>query len=176
MAIQLKQSLGLHQQLIMTPQLQQAIKLLQQSRLELLETIHQEMETNPMLEEQAIDELDEDKGFEVEGDKSEPLASEVTVKENIRDDVDWEAYLSEYNTGWAHTSYEQSEVPSFENFTASKTNLYTHLMWQVNLNDFSDMNKEIAVHIIGNLDEDGYLTTSAEELSPTLKTYISGLM
>lgn len=167
MAIQLKQSLGLHQQLIMTPQLQQAIKLLQQSRLELLETIYQEMETNPMLEEQAVDELDEDKGLEVEGGKSEPLASEVTVKENIRDDVDWEAYLSEYNTGWAQTSFEQRDVPSFENFIASKTNLYTHLMWQVNLNDFSDMHKEIAVHIIGNLDEDGYLTTSAEEISQT---------
>jgi RNA polymerase sigma-54 factor len=167
MAIQLKQSLGLHQQLIMTPQLQQAIKLLQQSRLELLETIYQEMETNPMLEEQAVDELDEDKGLEVEGGKSEPLASEVTVKENIRDDVDWEAYLSEYNTGWAQTSFEQRDAPSFENFIASKTNLYTHLMWQVNLNDFSDMHKEIAVHIIGNLDEDGYLTTSAEEISQT---------
>ena len=52
MALQLKQSLNLSQQLIMTPQLQQAIKLLQLSRLELLETISQEIETNPMLEEQ----------------------------------------------------------------------------------------------------------------------------
>ena len=67
MALQLRQSLSLTQQLIMTPQLQQAIKLLQLSRLELLDTIYQEMETNPMLEEQAMDEADEDKRFEEKG-------------------------------------------------------------------------------------------------------------
>ena len=61
MALQLKQSLSLTQQLIMTPQLQQAIKLLQLSRLELLDTIYSEMETNPMLEEQISDDGDEEK-------------------------------------------------------------------------------------------------------------------
>ena len=71
MALELRQSLSLTQQLIMTYQLQQAIKLLQQSRLELLETITQEMDTNPMLEEQLLDEADEEKGFEEEADKSE---------------------------------------------------------------------------------------------------------
>ena len=69
MALQLKQSLSLTQQLIMTPQLQQAIKLLQQSRLELLETINQEMETNPMLEEFPPDEAEEEKGVEDGGNR-----------------------------------------------------------------------------------------------------------
>ena len=66
MALDLRQHLKLAQQLVMTPQLQQAIKLLQHSRLELLDTIYNEMETNPMLEEQLSDEVDEEKKIETE--------------------------------------------------------------------------------------------------------------
>ena len=164
MALQLKQSLSLSQHLIMTPQLQQAIKLLQLSRLELLETINQEMEKNPMLEEQPLDETDDEKGDEEKG-KFEQVIREVTVKENVREDVDWEAYLSEYNTGWADSPYEAKEIPPFENITPDQTNLYSHLMWQLNMGDFTDGEKGIAVHIIGNLNDDGYLKISIEELS-----------
>ena len=164
MALQLKQSLSLSQQLIMTPQLQQAIKLLQLSRLELLETINQEMETNPMLEEQSLDEVDDDKGEE-EKEKSEQIIREVTVKENVREDVDWDVYLSEYNTGWADSPYEAKEIPPFENITPDQTNLYSHLMWQLNMGNFNDVEREIAVHIIGNLNDDGYLKMPIEEMS-----------
>jgi RNA polymerase sigma-54 factor len=165
MAIQLRQSLSLHQQLIMTPQLQQAIKLLQQSRLELLETIYQEMEVNPMLEEQALEETDEKKGPEVEAVEPERSTSEVTVKENMRaGDVDWDVYMSEYNTGWATSSFDGRETPTFESFTPSKTNLCEHLMWQFSMSDVSERQKEIGTHIIGNLDKDGYLQTSVEEI------------
>ena len=166
MAIQLKQSLSLHQQLIMTPQLQQAIKLLQQSRLELLETIRQEMDTNPVLvEAQPQDEFDEDKGFDGAAGKPEQRATEVTVKEDLRQDVDWDSYFSEYSTGWRESTYEQKEVPPFESFTPSKTNLYTHLMWQLNVSNLDYAKKEIGRHIIGNLDGNGYLKTSIEEIS-----------
>ena len=89
MALEPRQSLILTQQLIMTPQLQQAIKLLQLSRLELLETITREVEANPMLEEQPPDEADGEKGLEEGEDKSEQIVPEVTVKENAREDVDW---------------------------------------------------------------------------------------
>jgi RNA polymerase sigma-54 factor len=165
MAIQLRQSLSLHQQLIMTPQLQQAIKLLQQSRLELLETIYQEMEVNPMLEEQALEETDEKKGPEVEAVEPERSTSEVTVKEDMRaGDVDWDVYMSEYNTGWATSSFDGRETPTFESFTPSKTNLCEHLMWQFSMSDVSERQKEIGTHIIGNLDKDGYLQTSVEEI------------
>ena len=165
MAIQLRQSLSLHQQLIMTPQLQQAIKLLQQSRLELLETIYQEMEVNPMLEEQALEEADEKKGPEVEAAKPEQSTSEVTVKEDMRaGDVDWDVYMSEYNTGWATSSFDGRETPTFESFTPSKTNLCEHLMWQFSMSDVNEKQKEIGTHIIGNLDKDGYLQTSLEEI------------
>lgn len=169
MALQLKQSLSLTQQLIMTPQLQQAIKLLQLSRLELLETINQEMETNPVLDEQSSDEVDEEKLEEKlsEDNKYQPelKASEVTVKEHVREDMDWEAYLSEYNTGWAEAPYEPKDLPPIESTTAKKTSLYSHLMWQLSMNDFNDVQKEIGIHIIGNVDEDGYLKTTVEEIS-----------
>ena len=165
MALQLRQSLSLHQQLIMTPQLQQAIKLLQQSRLELLETIYQEMEVNPMLEEQALEEADEKKGPEVEAAKPEQSTSEVTVKEDMRaGDVDWDVYMSEYNTGWASSSFDGRETPTFESFTPSKTNLCEHLMWQFSMSDVNEKQKEIGTHIIGNLDKDGYLQASVEEI------------
>lgn len=165
MAIQLRQSLSLHQQLIMTPQLQQAIKLLQQSRLELLETIRQEMDTNPVLvEAQPQEEFDEDKGFDGATGKPEQRATEVTVKEDLRQDVDWESYFSDYSTGWRESAHEVKEVPPFESFTPSKTNLYTHLTWQLNVSNLDDVKKEIGRHIIGNLDGNGYLKAPVEEL------------
>ena len=166
MALQLKQSLSLTQQLIMTPQLQQAIKLLQLSRLELLQTVYNEMETNPLLEEQPVEDADEEKGVEEVSPPSEAPAEEVEIKENDRsEDVDWESYLSEYNTGWADLPYEARDVPPFENVTSEKTSLYAHLTWQLNMGDFDDVQMEIGTHIIGNLDSDGYLKVSAEELS-----------
>ncbi|MFH1349414.1 MAG: RNA polymerase factor sigma-54 [Pseudomonadota bacterium] len=165
MALQLKQSLILTQQLIMTPQLQQAIKLLQLSRLELLETITQEMETNPMLEEQPLDEADDERRLEEGEDKSDKLVQEVNVKENAGEDFDWASYLSEYNTGWAGSPYEEKEIPSFENFTSQKTSLHSHLMWQLSMSNYNDVQKNIGTHIIGNLDDDGYLRITILELS-----------
>lgn len=170
MALQLKQTLSITQQLIMTPQLQQAIKLLQLSRLELLDTIYTEMETNPMLEEQAADDADDEKGPE-EGDKTETsvddmTVDEMTVKEKLTEDVDWESYISEYSSSRSESpSYDGREMPSFENTTSERTNLYSHLTWQLNMSNLSDSQKEIGVHIIGNLNPDGYLTVSVEELA-----------
>ena len=165
MALQLKQSLSLNQQLIMTPQLQQAIKLLQLSRLELLETITQEMETNPMLEDQHLGDSDGDGSPEQQIDREENVVSEVPEKVREKEDVDWEAYLSEHQSSWASGPYEAREMPSFEHFTAQRTSLYGHLMWQLNMGDYEDDLREISVHIIGNLNDDGYLKISIEELS-----------
>jgi len=98
MALQLKQSLTLAQQLIMTPQLQQAIKLLQLSRLELLDTVHTELETNPVLEESQADGGEEEKSFDGD-DQPEKTLAEVDAQEKMREDLDWEHYLSDYNKG-----------------------------------------------------------------------------
>ena len=169
MVLQLKQSLSLSQQLIMTPQLQQAIKLLQLSRLELLETINQEMETNPLLDEQVSDDTDEERDYKDETkqtDEEDPTP-EVTIQESVNDDLDWETYLSEYNTGWAEAPYGGKELPSFESVTTNKTNLHSHLMWQLGLSDLDERQIEIGIYIIGNVDDDGYLKISLEELSRT---------
>ncbi len=168
MALELRQSLGLAQQLVMTPQLQQAIKLLQLSRLELLETISQEIEENPVLEELTAGESEEEE--EKDDLKEEPVReateiSEVIVEDRARDDVDWETYITEYNTGWAETHYEERDIPSFENITDTKTNLPQHLTWQLNMSSLDADQREIGIHIIGNLDEDGYLDISLEEIS-----------
>jgi len=168
MALELRQSLILSQQLIMTPQLQQAIKLLQLSRLELLDSITQELEENPVLEEQTVSPAEDDTKTEDEKDEQGedvPDLPEVTIEENVRDDVDWESYLSEYNTSWAETSYEPKDTPSFESTTSSKTNLYSHLIWQLNMSSFDAEQREIGVYIIGNLNEDGYLDIPLEEIS-----------
>lgn len=168
MALELKQSPIMAQQLIMTPQLQQAIKLLQLSRIELVEAINEELEENPLLEEQSKDESEEDSKTDDERDVSEqdiPEIPEVTIEEHARDDVDWESYLSEYNTEWAAPSYEERDLPSIGSITAAKTNLYSHLMWQLNMKSFDEEQKEVSVHIIGNLDEDGYLDIPLEEIS-----------
>lgn len=163
MALQLKQSLSLAQQLIMTPQLQQAIKLLQLSRLELLETVHTELETNPVLEESFSEGGDDDRGSEAEN-PPEPTLAEIDSREKMREDLDWEHYLSEYNKGWAESPYEPRDTPSFESVTSSKTSLHAHLLWQLHMSRADELQKEIGNHIIGNLDDDGYLKMSLEEI------------
>ena len=168
MALELKQSLKMSQRIIMTPQLQQAIKFLQLSRLELCQTINQEMEANPLLEEApAGDEIEEGLPEEEkkEGSIKEEHLSEVTVKETIREDFDWEAYISEYNTAWASSPQgDTGDRPSFENLISPKTNLYSHLMWQLQVNDLDEVEKEIGRYIIGNIDPDGYLKASVENI------------
>ena len=168
MALELRQSLKMVQRIIMTPQLQQAIKFLQLSRLELCQTVNHEMEVNPLLEEVPGDETDErspEEEKKEESNKEEPL-KEVTIKETLRDDFDWESYISEYNTAWASSPNEGAEdrQQSFENLISPKTNLYSHLMWQLQLSDLDEVQKEIGRYIIGNIDSDGYLKTSIDNI------------
>ncbi len=168
MALELRQSLILAQQLVMTPQLQQAIKLLQLSRLELVETINEELEENPVLEEQLVGDSDEDRNKETAEDKIDqetPELPEVTVEESAPDDVDWDAYLSEYNTEWSSTPYEEIEAPAVDNITPDRTNLYSHLMWQLGMSDPTEEQKEIGLHLIENLNEDGFLEVALEEIA-----------
>ncbi|HYA40242.1 MAG TPA: RNA polymerase factor sigma-54 [Syntrophobacteraceae bacterium] len=166
MALELKQQLKLSQQLIMTPQLQQAIKLLQLSRLELLETIHEELETNPLLEE-TQEELPTEQDSELESlTTEEPPFQEVQLSEKMREDFDWEGYLEEYNTNTPVLveSDPNQEWPSADNRLTEQTSLKDHLEWQIRLSDFSDQEREIGECIIGNLNADGYLDATVEEI------------
>jgi len=167
MALQLKQSLSLSQQLIMTPQLQQAIRLLQLSKLELLETITQEVESNPLLDEQPSEDTEEETPVdetreEIYEDQPFP---EVTIAENLNGDMDWETYFSEYNPAWTEGPRETKEPLAIENMNNRKSDVHSHLLWQLAMSNLNDRQKEIGIQIIGNLDDDGYLKISIEDLS-----------
>jgi len=168
MTLELRQSLGLVQQLIMTPQLQQAIKLLQLSRLELLEAIQEELEINPVLEEQVVEEDEADPRLEGEKEDSEKNINdlaEVTIDEHARDDVDWETYISEYNTGSLDTPNDERDFSFLDNVVSTGTNLYSHLIWQLKMSNLDEEQGEVGVFIIGNLNENGYLDITLEEIS-----------
>jgi len=152
----------------MTPQLQQAIKLLQLSRLELLEAIQEELEINPVLEEQVVEEDEADPRLEGEKEDSEKNINdlaEVTIDEHARDDVDWETYISEYNTGSLDTPNDERDFSFLDNVVSTGTNLYSHLIWQLKMSNLDEEQREVGVFIIGNLNENGYLDITLEEIS-----------
>jgi RNA polymerase sigma-54 factor len=177
MVFELRQGLGLTQRptqipkLILTPKLQQEISLLQLSTLELADRINQEMEENPVLEEMVIGETEldggNDYGKDEPGEKPSDLP-QIAPKEPTRQEMDWDNYLSGYNSGWTQSPYEERDLPPFENTTATKTDLNSHLMRQINMTNLDEEQKEIAAHIVGNLDEDGYLDLPEEEISGAL--------
>jgi RNA polymerase sigma-54 factor len=174
MALELRQQLKLSQQLVMTPQLQQAIKLLQLSRMELVELVQQELEENPILEEGG--EIEPIEGGESEERLiDEPGRDEVPVDNKIDEikgeneglgDIDWQTYLESYSLGGTvASSYEEDEDrPSFENLLTRTRTLTDHLMWQMTLSHFSETEQRLSTEIIGNIDDDGYLQTTVDAL------------
>jgi RNA polymerase sigma-54 factor len=172
-ALELRQQLRLSQQLIMTPQLQQAIKLLQLSRLELLETIHQELETNPLLEEAQEEVVDAEENTNAESAPEEPF-KEVEVAEKVREDFDWESYLDEYNTSTPVLVETDSnrEWPSYDHKLTPQSSLSEHLLWQLRFTDMSDAEKEIGELIVGNLNIDGYLDATLDEIAQMAKVTV----
>ncbi|MEJ2100863.1 MAG: RNA polymerase factor sigma-54 [Desulfobacterales bacterium] len=174
MALELRQQLKLTQQLIMTPQLQMAIKLLQLSRLEMLDTIRQELEENPALEEIQDNTPDENVGEQSENFETESShTEEVTIKEKIQDDIDWSVYLGEYNTpGRVSYETEDKDSPRFEAFIAPKQSLRDHLLWQFLMIKPSGQEEAIASAIVGNLNKDGFLCCSVEEVAAMSNTTV----
>ena len=191
MALELKQSLRLSQQLVMTPQLQQAIKLLQLSRLELVDLIRSEMEQNPLLEEpqegaetelnEAPPELVSTLNQSIEASELAPPAPEVAqpdLKARAegdvkRDDIDWEQYLDNYQT--QHTApsgggFSSEDLPSLESTLTRGENLTEHLMEQLRMVGLSPEEERIGGLIIGNLNRDGYLVVDPD-LQPTVPAF-----
>lgn len=149
--MEIKQQLRLTQQLIMTPQLQQAIKLLQLSQLELVNTIKQELEANPLLEEVKENEVLQ---------PSERSMEEKRLWEY------WENYLRGSGLKEAGLERERKEEGiSWENFVSKDPSLTDYLIWQLYLSNLTETEKKIGQLIIGNLDRDGYLKTSIEDLA-----------
>ncbi len=173
MVLEIKQTPKLVQQLVITPQLQQAIRLLQLTRLELVEMISQEIKENPLLEE-----MDEEKDYSDEAapQQSEETSPAVEVEKTAEvkgegegvEDFDWENYLENSNLASIQRQNERGgdgeERPSFENFLTKRTTLTDHLQWQLQLSRLTGEEQEVGTHIIGNLDEDGYLKVSIEDI------------
>jgi len=173
MAIELRQQLKLSQQLVMTPQLQMAIKLLQLPQLELIDHIRQELEENPALEE--MQEPSMDMSADARDQSSEELAKasmdtpleEVKVEEKLKDDyTEWEAYFDDYGgPGKTRNEGEDKEAPKYESFIAKKDSLEDHLLWQLLMTAPNEFEERIGSAIIGNLNRDGYLEASIEEIA-----------
>ncbi|MCL6621135.1 MAG: RNA polymerase factor sigma-54 [Syntrophobacterales bacterium] len=175
MALEIRQNLRLTQQLIMTQKLQQAIRLLQLSRMELLAEIHQALETNPVLEEQLSEERPPASPEEEAWEAARPQSSaEAETPEaapapeeasSPLDDWDWEKYLQDQEFAPRQEEYEERELPSYENLNAQKTTLKSHLMWQLSLAGLDPEGRTLGTLIIGNLDADGYLRATVEEIA-----------
>jgi len=170
MAFELKQNLKLAQQLIMTPQLQQAIKLLQLSRVELVDAVQQELEENPMLEEvTGDDESEDDLQPEVEEIRAAERPAELTGEGDGKEEFDWDSYLEDY--GPVGVSYQREEVegPTWENILSWKPSLIDHLSWQLRLSKLSELEVRVGEQILGNIDGNGYLKSSVEEIAEAEK-------
>jgi RNA polymerase sigma-54 factor len=182
MALEIKQQLKLSQQLKMTPQLQQAIKLLQLSRMELVELVRQEMEENPVLEEGAetpaeqrkeadgssqqdmgLEGIDSERAQQVEKERLPEATAEV-ASENLNEqvdnrEIDWDAYLEHHSLAPPMPSYRANneELPSIEATYTRKPSLTDHLIWQLKMQDLDEEEERIGMLIIGNLTPMGYL-------------------
>jgi RNA polymerase sigma-54 factor len=172
MAMEMKLNFKQEMRLVPTPMLQQAIKLLQLSRLELVQTVHQEMVENPILEEileEEEEELDqkqenpEDPSLDSIGQTQEEPPSE---KENdpLEYEQDWDNYIQD-NLSQGSSADNYTERPSIEATYKKEPTLADHLMWQLNLSVNEDLDKFIGSSIIGNIQNDGYCIAGLQEIA-----------
>jgi RNA polymerase sigma-54 factor len=173
MAIKMHQGLKQTQSLMITPQLQQAIKLLTLTHLEMTTLISQEMVENPMLEE--IDgEMDAGPSEE---SREEIDAHEATAEnfsgpeliEGAKDTFDWESYSESFNSNSSSSpnmkeSTSPEDLPSYENMVSKGQSLQEHLEWQLRMESLSDEQLNFCLDIIGNIDDDGYLEIPFDEI------------
>ncbi|MBI5420275.1 MAG: RNA polymerase factor sigma-54 [Deltaproteobacteria bacterium] len=191
MALELRQSLKLSQQLVMTPQLQQAIKLLQLSRLELQQAIREEMEKNPVLEEgqeggpeeeATVDEAPAPGEAVSSPEVAEPPAGEPLTREDngLIDRVDWNYYFGDgaSSEGRGERERDRDEEdgrPYYENMLTRRSTLAEYLELQLTLSDADEKVREIARYLIGNIDENGYLRVTAEEAAEALSEPVEAI-
>lgn len=174
-----KLNLGLKQSqsLAMTPQMQQAIKLLTLTHLEMTTAIAEELMENPMLEE-AQDENEHEKvehdeqGNELETKEftSDDFQEQPMMKD--QDDFDWESYVDSYNNNSSTpnmASTDSDEMPNYENIVSRSMNLQEHLEWQLKMEELSDEAWKLAYLVIHNINDDGYLETPFSELRAQTK-------
>jgi RNA polymerase sigma-54 factor len=159
----MKLGLQLKTELKLAPQLIQSLKMLQMPVLKLEQTIRHELAINPLLEE--VDEADTENDSDNEMEESEKEPSE-TEKEL----AEWEEYLNEDEEGYKVKEQRETMEDRFEQTTSQSSNLYNHLLDQLNLLKLSEEDHLIGEYIIGNISPDGYLTISVPEMAQELET------
>jgi RNA polymerase sigma-54 factor len=173
MALEQKLNLRLSQKLIMTPSLQQAIRMLQMTKLELQEEVTQELTENPLLEESQdpAAEAERADGEEAPSQAAESADGDTPPAEDDRerdsfDEIDYESYFQDYMDLSYRPQAPAEEVESrpLDNILSKPKSLSDHLLWQLDMTITTATHKEIARAIIGNLDEAGYLQASMEEI------------
>lgn len=164
MSLNLKQT----QSLMMTPQLQQAIKLLTLTHLEMTNVIAQEMVENPMLEEadgtMSSSELEYQKNNEATADKFDGPDIVQGEKENF----DWDKYVEAYNNTSSTPSTREyqskDDAPNYENMVSKGDTLPEHLLWQLRMENLTEQEWEFVNLIVHNLNDEGYLEENLEEI------------
>ncbi|HXM70730.1 MAG TPA: RNA polymerase factor sigma-54 [Thermoanaerobaculia bacterium] len=172
MALEQKLSLKLAQRLVMTPSLQQAIKLLQMTRMELDTLLTQELVENPVLEEaaEAADnpdpaEEEAEPPFEERKEAAAATNGEELNHGESMENIDLDAYFGDYWEGSGYSSMaEERDEPPIENSLTREPDLYDHLLWQLHMAEVEPRQREIAELIIGNLNPDGFLVATPEEI------------
>lgn len=166
----------------MTPQLQQAIKLLQLNRMELSEVVNAEMMENPILEEMAetpegdnaapADNAEGDPNPEAEQLRDEEAFQKPAAQEEQlvagKDDFNWESYVEEFNSSSSSAPSMREineELPSFENVLTKTTSLEEHLAWQLSMITMNPEERKLGELIIGNLTDDGYLNANVQDMA-----------
>ena len=167
----IKQGLNikLGQSMSMTPQLQQAIRLLQLSSVELQQEIQEVLESNPLLEKTDDEHTSptEISQNEEVADSAKTESTETTIPEELNIDAEWDDI---YDPAWKvkNTSSELSSADFIETMHSTPQGLQEHLLWQVEMSNLSFQDKAIAQLIIDYIDEDGYLTENLEQVFDSL--------
>src|SRR4030081_795810 len=156
------------------------VSVLALNKLELKEMINTEMVENPVLEEleESVVTLDERAGIEGDRERSaeEGAAEGERVEKDPFDEIDFGSYFQDYlDPGFRTASnFEEYDKPSFEHFLSKPSTLSDHLLWQLGSLSLSSELRDAAQLVIGNLNDDGYLTASDEELAASLVDDITG--
>jgi len=158
---------------MITPQLQQAIKLLTLTHLEMTNLISQEMVENPMLEEidGEVERGQEDNSTREEMDAQEATSENFSGPELIegaKDTFDWESYSESFNSSSSSPNMKEStspdDLPSYENMVSKSQSLHEHLEWQLRMESLTSEELNYALELIGNINDDGYLEVPVEEI------------
>ncbi len=183
MALETKLYQKLSQQLVMTPQLRQAIKILQVSRAELETLIDEALTENPALDEGEQIEEDEpprtdeaaapttNGGEEEWGEVREQRETTTEIEANDRmGEIDWKEYLDRYSNDWHASSatpadYDDEKRPTLENTLVRAQSLTDYLIWQLRMTGIDAAEESVAALIIGNMDKDGYLQVAIEDIA-----------